>query len=196
MAIQQSWTYKFERLYDDQDPDFVVDAVAHLISWIDPKGAYSSHTFELKEAKQGASIDHVLTISWNVDLLAQRDPRLKSDLQRFRSGNTLTTEDQTKYAAYGLAMVALSCLLRRRVVNVSYYRPPDLLLDTTPQALRGVEVAGRGTRGWSAFAQTINGASGKPGKRAQLLARQDISEAYLSLWCRSPMVSIWEKVKP
>ncbi len=105
-------------------------------------------------------------------------------------------EDQTKFAAYGLAMVAISCILRRRVVNVEYFRTPDLLLDTTPGALRGVEVAGRSSKGYAALGQTLEGGPGEPGKRAKLKARGDVVEAYISLWCREPRVSVWEKVKP
>ncbi|HSO00628.1 MAG TPA: hypothetical protein VLS89_20190, partial [Candidatus Nanopelagicales bacterium] len=109
---------------------------------------------------------------------------------------TLTREDHTKYAAYGLAMVAISCVLERRVVGLNIYQAPDLLLDTTPSAVRGVEVAGRSSKGYAAFHQALEGASGKPGKRAQLREREDVIEAYVSLWCCEPMVSVWEKVKP
>jgi hypothetical protein len=84
-------------------------------------------------------------------------------------------------------------LLRRRVVDVAFYRAPDLLLDITPFALRGVEVAGRSRGGFSALAQVSDG---KEGKRAQLQAKDDVAEVYLSLWCRDPRVSVWEKVKP
>ncbi|WP_437682019.1 hypothetical protein [Sorangium sp. So ce131] len=195
-AMPRRWSYRLEQLYEDQDPDFVLDAIPHLICWIDPGDIVRSHRFELREHTRNGDVDHELTLSWDVRRLSERDPRLTVDLVRFRDGKTLTIEDRAKYAAYGLAMVAISCLLRRRVVNVSYYRPPDLLLDTVSGALRGVEVAGRGSKGYAAFAQAADGTPGKLGKRAQLMAREDVVEAYLSLWCREPMVSIWEKVKP
>jgi hypothetical protein len=192
----QKWAYKLEQLYEDQDPEYVVDLIPHLICWIDPKARQSSHRFELRENGAGGPINHDLTVSWDVENLAKRDPRLEADMRRFRAGKTFTEEDRAKYAAYGLALVAVSCLLRRRIVDVSYYRAPDLLLDATSGALRGVEVAGRTNKGYAAFAQACDGTAGKPGKRAQLQAHEDVVEAYLSLWCSEPKVSVWEKVKP
>jgi hypothetical protein len=193
MARPQRWVYQLEQLYDDQDPDLVVDSIAQLICWLDPEDNQRSHRFEFREHTSNGPIDHELTVSWNVKHLAERDPRLHADIQRFRSGKTLTLEQRTQYAAYGLAMVATSCLLRRRIIRIRCYRAPDLLLDTKPDALRGVEVAGRTSKGYAAFAQAVDGASGK---RAQLQALGEVVEAYLSLWCREPMVSTWEKVKP
>lgn len=193
---QKQWVYSLEQLYEDQEPALVIDGIAHLIAWLDPEDRERSHRFELREATRKGAVEHELVVSWNITMLAERDTRLELDLARFRARRTLTLEDQTKYAAYGLAMVAISCLLRRRVVDVSYFRPPDLLLDATPAALRGVEVAGRGTKGYSGFARVLEGASGEPGKRHQLVAREDVAEAYVSLWCREPHVAIWEKVKP
>ncbi|MEO7591886.1 MAG: hypothetical protein ABI134_11805 [Byssovorax sp.] len=193
---RQQWVYKLEQLYEDQDPGYVLDTIPHLICWIDPKNRQSAHRFELREQSAGGLITHDLTVSWDVGTLAKRDPRLEADISRFREGKTLTCEDRPKYAAYGLALVAVSCLLRRRVVDVSYYRAPDLLLDATSGALRGVEVAGRTSKGYAAFTQSLDGTSGKPGKRAQIKAQQDVIEAYISLWCSNPKVSVWEQVKP
>lgn len=188
--------YQLEQLYEDQDPDFVVESIPQLVCWLAPKGGQCSHRFELREQTRQGPVDHELIVSWDVGRLARRDPRLETDLVRLRHGKTLMLEDRAKYAAYGLALVAISCLLQRRVVNVSYFRPPDLLLDTTLGALQGVEVAGRGSKGYAAFSQAIDGTPRAPGKRAQLLARTDVVEAYLSLWCNEPRVSVWEKVKP
>ncbi len=174
----------------------MVDTVACLLHWLDPRNEQHTHQFKLSENRKGGVTDHELVLSWDIHKLAAHDPRLLTDLGRFRQGKTVTGEDQTKYAAYGLAFVAISYLLQRRVVRVSHFRTPDLLLDSTPGALRGVEVAGRSSKGHAAFAQALDGASGKPGKRAQLRACADVQEAYISLWCCEPKVSIWEKVKP
>ena len=193
---QKQWAYSLEQLYEDQEPELVVDGIAHLIAWLDPEDRARSHRFELREATRQGTVEHELVVSWDIAMLAKRDARLEADLARFRARRTLTLEDQTKYAAYGLALVAISCLLRRRVVDVSFFRPPDLLLDATPAALRGVEVAGRGTKGYSGFARVLEGSTGEPGKRHQLTGREDIAEAYVSLWCREPRVAIWERVKP
>jgi hypothetical protein len=199
MGTPHRWTYALEQLYEDQDPNLAVEVIAQLVSWLDPDDSRRSHRFELRETTRGGDhVNHDLVVTWDMGKLTEHDLRLEADLQRLRSGKTLTREDQTKYAAYGLAMVATSCLLHRRIVKVAYYRPPDLLLDTTPAALRGVEVAGRSSKGYGAFTQVLNGssASGKPGKRTQLNQHEDVVEAYISLWCRDPLVAIWEKVKP
>lgn len=188
--------YELEQLYEHQDPDFVIETVAHVLHWLDPKNEQHSHRFEIRENKKGGVTDHELILSWDIRKLAEHDPRLLTDLDRFRAGKTLTGEDQTKYAAYGLALVAISYLLQRRVVRINYFRAPDLLFNYDPDALRGVEVAGRSSKGHAAFMQALEGASGKPGKRAQLRACVDVEEAYISLWCIQPKVSIWEKVKP
>lgn len=196
MRKKQKWAYRLEQLYKDQDPDFVIDAIAPLISWLDPSARQRSHRFELRQQIRDDSIAHELVLSWNVAELAKHDERLESDLERMRAGKTLMLESKPEYAAYGLAMVAISCLLQRRVVAISCFCPPDLLLDTTPAALRGVEVAGRSSKGYTALKTALDGSSGKRGKRVQLLERQDVVEAYISLWCREPLVSIWEQVKP
>lgn len=193
---RQKWAYKLEQLYEDQEPEYVLDTIPHLICWLDSKSKQSDHRFEVREQSNGKSITHELTITWDVGTLAKRDPRLEADILRFHEGKTLTCEDRPKYAAYGLALIAVSCLLRRRIVDVSFYRAPDFLLDATTGALRGVEVAGRTSKGYAALAQTLDGTSGKPGKRAQIKSQQDVVEAYVSLWCSDPRVSVWEQVKP
>jgi hypothetical protein len=38
--------------------------------------------------------------------------------------------------------------------------------------------------------------TGSPGKAATLLARADLAEVHLSLWCASPRVSMMEQLKP
>ncbi len=75
---------------------------------------------------------------------------------------------------------------------------PDILFDLTPGALRGVETAGRTSGGRAALATIRNGtgAPARGGKRAQLLARVDLAEVHLSLWCAAPRVSIMERLKP
>jgi hypothetical protein len=108
----------------------------------------------------------------------------------------------TQLAAYGLAFVAISVLMPgRRVLLMQRGVAPDLLFDTTPGALRGVEVAGRATGGRAALATVRNGTPSKRGtpddhaKAPQLQARIDLAEVHLSLWCGSPRVSIMEQLK-
>ncbi len=199
MSTPQLWEYRLEQLYDDQDPDFVVDAVPHLVTWLDPECKGGAYRFELRETTAIGDVNHALQLSWNIAELEKHDQRLGKDLIRFQRGRTLSIEQHTEFAAYGLAMVAISCVLQWRVVGRVRWLAPDLLLDRTPGALRGVEVAGRSSKGFSVLKQTAEGSSGKNavlGKRAQLMAKQDVVEAYLSLWCCNPRVSIWSKVKP
>ncbi len=75
--------------------------------------------------------------------------------------------------------------------------PPDIVLDDTDGALRGVEVAGRSSGGHGALRFVLEGMKDEPGgKRAQLVARSDIAEAHVSLWCADPRVSLLLQVKP
>lgn len=196
MSTGRRLAYDVEKLYEDQEPHYALETIPLLISWLGSSAKAGSFRFNLREHSANGSLDHDLTVSWDLERLQARDPRLVTDLQRFWSRKTLMLEDQAKFAAYGLALVAISCLLKRRVLGMSFFRAPDLLLDDTPGDLKGVEVAGRGSKGYTAFAQAINGAGNQLGKRARLVAMTDVSEAYLSLWCRDPMVSVWEKVKP
>jgi hypothetical protein len=199
MTTAPIWEYRLERLYVDQNSGYVVEVIPDLVCWLDSRGQDGVHRFEVREDTSAGALTHVLDVSWSIAELEKHDPRLKADLARYRARQTLRLEDRAKMAAYGLAMIAISCILKRRVVDVSYYRAPDLLLDTTPSALRGVEVAGRSGNGYAGLKQIMDGSSGKNpriGKRAQLLEMQDVVEAYLSLWCCDPKVSFWVKVKP
>jgi len=75
--------------------------------------------------------------------------------------------------------------------------PPDILLDDTDGALRGVEVAGRSSGGFGALRVVLEGTKdNRGGKRAQLVNRSDIAEAHVSLWCAEPRVSLLLQVKP
>lgn len=196
------YNYALEQLYIDQDGDLIHEPIAALISWLDPANQSYSHAFTLRVQHRSAYHDDQVTVSWDIQKLTATDAGLAHAVRRFRKGSTALMEAQTELAAYGLAFVAVSCLLHKRIVRFTRWCPPDLLFDVTPSHLRGVEVAGRATRGYTAFKQTLDGPPGTPktpakvGKRAQLLAQADVAEAYVSLWCRQPMVSIWEQVKP
>jgi len=116
---------------------------------------------------------------------------------RMEKGFTAQREHVTELAAYGLAMVAISVLMPgRRVIHMQKGQCPDLLFDDDPYALRGVEVAGRSEGGMRVLRQVRNGARSELGKEKQLLARPQVAEAHLSLWCASPRVAIMAKVKP
>ncbi|WP_434048249.1 MULTISPECIES: hypothetical protein [Sorangium] len=76
------------------------------------------------------------------------------------------------------------------MITICKGEAPDFLLDATPGALRGVEVAGRSSGGFSAL-RAVRLEKG-PG----LLARRDIAEVHISLWCAVPRVSELYQVKP
>lgn len=195
-GLQREWAYALEQLYEDQDPSLAADAVAQLIWWLEPSAGTGRHRFELRERTDEGAVAHALALSWDMDALAGRDPRLTADLQRVRGGKKLPLIDRPRCGAYGLAMVAISCLLGRRVVAVSCFRLPSLLLDTTPGGLCGVEVAGLGSKDAASLQEELDGAGEPPGKRAQLSARPDVREGYVSVWCREPAIAIWQRVTP
>jgi hypothetical protein len=78
----------------------------------------------------------------------------------------------------------------RRIVAWAKHSTPDMLLDPTPGALRGVEVAGRSRGGLPALRAAL------ARKRAALDAMLDVVEAHVSLWCGSPRVALHVQVKP
>lgn len=198
-----NYAYALEQLFTDQDPDYVGGILPATLSWLDPSDTHSSCDYVLRELTPGGTTDHPVQLTWNKTILRQRHSGVMDEADRFRKGKTIYWEDQTKLAAYGLAFVAITCLLAQKVVWVSKWQPPDLLLDATPGAKRGVEVAGRGKNGYGAFKQTLLGQAAtvksrtaRPGKRAKLAAVVGIAEGYISLWCLNPRVAWWEKAVP
>lgn len=161
--------------------------------------------FEIGHTQKKVSTRGAIDLRWDEAKLAALVPGLRDDVRRLRTGRTARREHVTELAAYGLTLVAISLLMPgRRVVHMQMGVAPDMLFDTTPAALRGVETAGRKTGGMSALKTVRNGTppkagkpgSGKAGKAATLSARSDIAEVHLSLWSAAPRVSIMEQVKP
>jgi hypothetical protein len=195
-----SHVYNVERLYDDQQRDFVIDAVPAMIAWLAAtRTTRAPYRFEIEVKRDAAArpANEELVVAWNLGALAKRDPALNDRVRRLRSGRTPHREHATEVAAYGLALVAISALLPgRRVVAWARYVAPDLLFDATPHARRGVEVAGRPKGGRSALHVVRDGRGGQPGKAALLREDPEIAEAWLSLWCGTPTVSMMVHVKP
>lgn len=188
------------------------ECLAALISWIDPSNASAQPvSIPVGDCAKAGPL-WTLAISWSLPALENSFQGLTQDVDRFRQGRTPLIEDHVKLAAYGLAFVAISILLHERVLQMNIWNPPDLLLDITPGQERGVEVAGRsrggrgklvavveGVRKMRAHGRARKAAKGnrsKPGKRQQILALRQVSEAFVSLWCNTPLVSVWERVKP
>ena len=199
-------SYALQDLFNDQDPNLVHDTVASLLAWVPGESKArraQPFRFALDHSTGGAISTLQVDLTWDLNVLKQRVPGLEQHVKRLSTGQSVQREHVTELAAYGLAFVAI-CLLMpgRRVKTVRLGLPPDLLFDVTPTSLRGVEVAGRKTGGRSAFARIRNGVGAKPGKpvkqgkRQQIIARTEIAEAHISLWCASPRISIMEQVKP
>jgi hypothetical protein len=192
--------YAIEQLYVDQHPDFVLDAVPAMLAWLaKAREGSTEYRFEV-EVRRGveeAPATEALLVRWNMQQLSERDPNLKERVRRLTSGRTPHREHVTEVAAYGLALIAISVFLPgRRVVAWSKHVAPDLLFDATPTARRGVEVAGRTHGGRNALRLIRDGRGGAPGKAASLREDAEIAEAWLSLWCASPTVSMMVQVKP
>ncbi|MCP3103747.1 hypothetical protein LZ198_33175 [Myxococcus sp. K15C18031901] len=196
--------HPLERLYADQDFDWVVDTVPAVLAWV-PAGARKRRRrplrFTLHHQPASAPVSErlLLRLDWDLAQLEARDRALTERTARMRAGRTAQREHVTELAAYGLALVGISLLLPgRRVVSMRKGLPPDLLFDVTPGALRGVEVAGRSRGGLAALNALRLGSAAADdlGKQGVLRERRDIVEAHLSLWCASPRVFVIAKVKP
>jgi hypothetical protein len=189
-------TYALETLYEHQDHDFVIDTVPHLIAWLPGHGEPQDQQpflFQMGVVRpSGAEPRSMeLMLGWSMEALERRDLDLRLKIARLRSGRTVDRERITENAAYGLALVAISALMPgRRVITMCKGEAPDFVLDATPGALRGVEVAGRSSGGLSALRAV------RVEKGARLNARNDIAEVHLSLWCALPRVSELYQVKP
>jgi len=192
-------TYALERLYDDHGSDHVQDVIAPLIAWVSADRATRSKVdFTLDHAPGRAQpVTRSLAIVWDIAALARHDPNVEARAKRIAIGLGALAEKCTEYAGYALALVAISVFLPgRRVLRWQRWSPPDLLFDITPGNLRGVEVAARSTGGWGALRAIANGKGARPGKSAALRAMSDVTEAHLSLWCRSPRVAMMIRAKP
>jgi hypothetical protein len=198
--------YDIERLFIDQDRDWVIDTIAPLLAWVPGKTRARTTQpfwFRVDYTIAGGATVATIALTWNPTTLEGIVPGLGDHVRRLRQGQTVQREHVTELAAYGLTFVAISALMPgRRVKALRKGSAPDILFDVTPGALRGVEAAGRATGGRVALLAVRDGTSGKgkrtaaPGKAAQLRARSDIAEVHLSLWCASPRLGIMEQVKP
>jgi hypothetical protein len=186
--------YRLENLYRDQDRDWVVDAVPAVLAWVPgkmkPKAPYRFQVDQV--ATPGAAATRLnLLLEWSVPALEAHDSGLRQRTKRMRLGRTPQREHVAELAGYGLAMVAISALLPgERVVDMERWSPPDLILDATPGARRGVEVACRSSGGWS----VVRGV--RLEKAPGLVAQNTLAHAHLSVWSGWPRVSEFCKVKP
>jgi hypothetical protein len=193
--------YALEKLYVDQDADWVIDTIPAVLAWVpgrSKKRASQPFIFEIEHIVGGHPMaGTALSLSWDIAALEMHDREVRSRARRMREARTAQRENVTELAAYGLALVSVSLLMPgRRVVLMRRGLPPDLVFDITPTSVRGVEVAGRAQGGVAALERVRDGRGGSPGKAAKLLARPELAEVHLSLWCGSPRVAIMQQIKP
>lgn len=193
-------TYALERLYDDQVADLVVDTIPALLAWLPVPATpgETSCTYKLRlDRGAGRAVDEQLALSWDQGALVARDPALPARTRRMREGTSAQREHVTELAAYALALVGISVWMPgRRAVAWSKRTRPDLVLDATMGAVRGVEVAGRTSGGLAALRVVLEGSKKERGKRAELRELSDVVEAHVSLWCARPAVAMMVQVKP
>jgi hypothetical protein len=206
-------SYALEDLYIHQDRDLVAETIPAVLAWLNYTTVALPVRFQISVPSTGPG-PVVLALTWDLTALEHQDPGVKQRAYRLLTGRSPQREHVAELAGYGLAMVAISILLpARRVVEYRRGLAPDLLLDNTPGALRGIEVAARKSGGFSALRTIRMGTPArftKPsrgrkrrrkrraikGKASQLRAMQDVTEAHLSLWCCTPQVSEFVQVKP
>lgn len=193
-------SYALERLFADQDRDWVIDCVPAVLAWV-PGKAKNRRTqpfrFAVEEIRSSVTRHVDIDLSWSEAALEHLVPGVKDHARRLRAKASVQREHVTELAAYGLAFVAISTLMPgRRVIHMPPGMAPDMLFDVTPGALRGVEASGRATGGQAALRVVRDGDATRPGKARTLLARADIAEVHLSLWCASPRIAMMEQVKP
>ena len=100
-------------------------------------------------------------------------------------------EHIVELAGYGLALCAISLLLPgERVVDMERGRSPDFLFESPSGARRGVEVGCRTRGGWPTLRSV------RKAKTTALVRNATLAEVHVSLWCGSPPVAEFHKVKP
>jgi hypothetical protein len=187
-------SYALERLFEDQHPDLVVDTIPSLVAWLAPPPVVAKASVRFR-VRVGHDAVEELLLGWDMEALGSRCAELTERVRRLRSGPQ--REHFVELAAYGLALVAISIWMPgARAIKFNPGLAPDILLDVTDGALRGVEVAGRTSGGFGALRTVLEGNKKEKGKRAQLQERSDVAEAHVSLWCARPSVSILLRVKP
>jgi hypothetical protein len=198
--------YALEQLFVDQERDWVVDTIPAVLAWVpgrSKKKIQQPFRFDVEHTRsENVSMAHI-DLRWDRAELERLVPGLREHARRLQEGRSVQREHVTELAAYGLTFVAISTLMPgRRVKTMRMGFAPDIILDESPGAVRGVETAGRKAGGRKALLVVRDGVPardgkvGATGKAAQLLARTDLAEVHLSLWCASPRIGIMEQLKP
>lgn len=190
MAI---YTYNVEQLFNDQDPDLVRPYIAPLITWQDKKQRTTKCpvSYLIEEHRAGKASSHNLIINWNIDILQAHHLHLDAEIKWLRRGGGPDGERHSEKAGMALGFIYASVVLKQRIHHINRFRSPDLIYDPNPQAQKGIEVAGREKGGTTVLLKVRS----HPKKFDAIAKNPRIAEAYLSLWCSKPTVSLWEQVK-
>ncbi|MBX3250222.1 MAG: hypothetical protein KF901_23795 [Myxococcales bacterium] len=185
--------YPLERLYSDQDRDWVIDTIPAVVAWVpgtSKKLRNQPFRFPVVRSSGGEVHEGVLELSWDESALLVHDSQVFEKAKRYATRRTVVAEKLTEVAAVGLSLVAISAWMPgRRVISCNLFAAPDLLFDVTPNALRGVECAGRAAGGRRALSQLA------AEKRPTLVANPNLAEVTLSLWSKSARFTLLEQVK-
>jgi hypothetical protein len=210
------YSYNIEDLFNHQDKDYCEELIAPLISWLDPSGtAVQPITIKISDGNWKESDE--LKISWNTGTLIPLSSYIEDQIRKYRTGKTVNKEHHVELAAYGLAMIAASCIINKRIIDLLNKVAPDFIYERINGKIKGIEVAGRSSGGYPALRVVALGPKrgkkgkcfhkhspskgtikrkSKKGKIHSLKKNDGISEAYLSLWSALPWVSYLNKVKP
>lgn len=142
MAATPTIHYDLVDLFKDQPEWFGRETIPHLLAWL--RDVRSPAAFRLQRTD---APETRLELRWMTASLTTHVPRLGEEVRRLAEGRSVQVEQIPQYGAYALAGVVASAILQRRVVSLRTWQPPDLLFDDTPGSLRGIEVAGRSSKG-------------------------------------------------
>ena len=165
MAPRSPVRYDLDDLFRDHPDWFARETVPHLLTWL--RDVKSPATFRLQG--DGAA-EMRLDLHWSTTSLETRIPGLADEVLRLTEGRSVRIEQTPQYGAYALAGVVAAAVLKKRVLVLRMGLPPDLLFDSSPGALRGIEVAGRSHKGLPGLRALAEG------KSADLLRDPDVAE--------------------
>lgn len=183
MARAAPIRYDLADIFRDQPMWFGRETIPPMLAWL------GEPTPPLRFLLRQGRAETPLELHWRTTALRDAIPGLDDEVARLVSRRSVRLEQIPQYGAYALAGVLASAILERKVVSLGQWVAPDLLFDETPGALCGVEVAGRSTGGL----RELNKLGAQ--KSVSMASRDDVAEAWISLWCATPRVSLCLKAR-
>lgn len=112
-ATSTTLSYALERLFVDQERDWVVDTIAAVLAWVPGKSKSRSEQpfrFVVEHVAAGATRTVTLELTWDLPALERLVPGVSEHARRLRERRSAQREHMTQLAAYGLTFVAISAL--------------------------------------------------------------------------------------